>query len=416
MTAPRKRRSPGDGSVWAYRLKSGEQRYAIGYMVELTDGTSRSVTRRVGPHGEKWSTRKQASDALAEVRVAIRKGEHVDPVKQPLGEYLDEWLDGLREDPSTVASYAKNVRLHITPYLGSVPLNAVTPARIAGLYRTLEKSGRADYRAGEGLSARTVRYCHTILSRALKEAVSAGLLARNPAGDPKQCKPPSAKQAKAPEMHPWAAVELKSFLSWSAEHSDLHAAWYFAAYTGVRRGELLALRWRDVDLDAGTASVRRSVGVVRARGERAVLREGDTKTEMSRRVIDLTPSTVALLRAHKSDRGLVHLNHARPDALVFGDHEGKHLHPERFSRTFQRTVARCQAALKDGAPHDIRLHDLRHTHATVLLSRGEPVKVVSERLGHASVTITLTTYGHVMPGDQKRAADRFEAMMDEAQA
>jgi integrase len=121
-----------------------------------------------------------------------------------------------------------------------------------------------------------------------------------------------------------------------------------------------------------------------------------------------------LLRAWKRERGTLALALARDDSLVFSDLEGAHLHPERFSRTFKAAQAKCRKALGDGAPPEIRCHDLRHTHATLLLADREPIKTVSERLGHASVTITLTVYGHVMPGDQRRAAARFAALIREA--
>ena len=119
-----------------------------------------------------------------------------------LGDYLATWLDGLRLAPSTVASYKKNVRLHIAPNIGSVPLASLTPVTLDKLYRQLEHGGRADHRAGEGLSARTVRYIHTIISAALRDAVDAGLLPANPA---RRAHPPTARQARAPEMHPWDA-------------------------------------------------------------------------------------------------------------------------------------------------------------------------------------------------------------------
>jgi len=118
-------------------------------------------------------------------------------------------------------------------------------------------------------------------------------------------------------------------------------------------------------------------------------------------------ATVAVLRVHRRERGAVALQLARDDALVFGDHEGRYLHPERFTRTFRAEVARCRKAIGDQALPEIRLHDLRHTHATLLLAKGVPVKVVSERLGHASPTITLQVYAHVMPGNQRDAADLF---------
>ena len=125
-------------------------------------------------------------------------------------------------------------------------------------------------------------------------------------------------------------------------------------------------------------------------------------------------ATVAVLRVHRRERGAVALQLARDDALVFGDHEGRYLHPERFTRTFRAEVARCRKAIGDQALPEIRLHDLRHTPATLLLAKGVPVKVVSERLGHASPTITLQVYAHVMPGNQRDAADLFARLVREA--
>jgi integrase len=173
-------------------------------------------------------------------------------------------------------------------------------------------------------------------------------------------------------------------------------------------GAALALRWRDIDLDAAVIAVRRSAGVVRNMGEGAAITEGTTKTGKPR-VIDLDPGTVAVLRAHRRDRAGLALALARDDALVFGDVNGQHRNPEHFSRVWGLTVRRASV---DVPP--IRLHDLRHTHATVLLQAGEPVHVVSQRLGHASVVITLSVYAHVLPGDQKRAASRFAELIEVA--
>jgi integrase len=181
----------------------------------------------------------------------------------------------------------------------------------------------------------------------------------------------------------------------------------------MRRGELLALRWRDIDTDAATIAIRRSVGVVRNKGEGAQIREAAAKTDKSRRVIDIDPQTVAVLRAWKRERGELALSLARPDALVFSDPDGGHLHPERFWRRFKNALAGCRRELGEDALPVITIHDLRHTHASLLLSAGEPVKTVSERLGHASATVTMTVYAHVLPGDQKRAASRFAALIGE---
>jgi integrase len=392
--------------VWPYRTKAGQQRYAIGYVRVMPDGSRKSVTRRRGPNGEQWTTERDAKKALRSVLAAADKGEHVDPSRQQLGAYLGEWLDGLRLRPGTVASYRRNLQLHVIPALGGIPLASLTTARVNSLYRQLERSGRADLK-GLGLSPRSVRYVHTILSAALSAAVKDRRLARNPAAD---AKPPTAREAKAPEMHCWTAAQLAAFLRWSGEHSRHHTLWTVLAATGLRRGEALALRWRDVNLETGAISVRRSAGIVRNKGEAPVLVEGDPKSGKPR-VVDLDAGTVAELRAQRKARGGVHLNHIRDDALVFADHEGRPLSPEGVTRRFRMDLALCRKALGDGAPPAIRLHDLRHTHATALLLAKVPVHVVSQRLGHASATITLQVYAHVMPGNQRDAAELFARLV-----
>jgi integrase len=386
--------------VWPYTTKAGQQRYAIGFV--KPDGTS--VTRRRGMAGERWTAYKDAARALAQIQQLIEDGEYADPSRQRVGAFLDEWLDGLRLAPSTVASYRRNVRLHIKPYIGGEQLTRLTATKIDVLYRRLEREGRADEPGG--LSARTVRYIHTILQAALKAAVEAGLLRHNPAA---KAHPPTAKQATAPEMQCWTAEQLAAFLGWLRTSGHQHgAAWTVLALTGMRRGECLALRWRDADLDAATVSVRRSVGIIRDPAGRELL-EGPTKTGKPR-VVDLGAEAVGALRAHRRARGAMALQLVRDDALVFADHEGRHLHPEHFSRSFTGAVNRANASHGLDLPV-IRLHDLRHTHATLLLSDGEQLKVVSERLGHASATITLNTYSHVLPGGQRAAAARFDRLI-----
>ena len=212
-------------------------------------------------------------------------------------------------------------------------------------------------------------------------------------------------------MRAWTAPELARFLGWAdAEDSDLALGWRLLAATGMRRGEALALRWRDVDLDAGRLAVRRSVGVVKAKGAGERLVEGPTKTGRSRGV-DLDAGTVAALRAYRAARGLLALDLVRDSALVLSNPDGSHRHPERFSRRFTGQVAQARKALGEEQLPLIRLHDLRRTHATLLLAAGEPVKVVSERLGHANAMITLTVYQHVHPGMGRQAADRFAALL-----
>jgi integrase len=346
-----KRRGPGEGGAFSYQTRAGERWY---WKATITgaDGTARPVARRRGPDGEQFTTKKVALAAMREAQSKADKREWIEPSKMPLGRWLDEWAAGLQLGESTIASYRKNIRLHVRAYpIADIPLASLTSAHLAAHYRLLETSGRKDHRAGEGLSARTVRYIHTIIGAALSAAVSAQppLLAKNPAADPRQSKPPSAKKAQAPEMHPWTAGQLRAFLDWSRENSMLHTAWWVLAYTGMRRGELLSLRWRDIDLKAGTITVRRSVGVVRNAGEGAALREGPTKTNKPR-VVDLDPATAGVLRAWWRERHGPALQLAAGEEIVFADIEGRVLHPERFSRKFQGELSRCRKALGESAP------------------------------------------------------------------
>jgi integrase len=227
---------------------------------------------------------------------------------------------------------------------------------------------------------------------------------RNPAD---AATPPTAREAKAPEMHPWDAGQRATFLAWAEGNAQNYALWNTPAMTGMRRGELLALRWRDVDLDAATVSIRRSAGMVRTAGEGADVVEGDTKSGKPR-VVDLDDDAVAVLRAWKRERGSMALQLVTPGSLVFGDLEGQHRNPEHVSRQFTRDVERF------GQVPGIRLHDLRHTHATLLLLAREPVHVVSQRLGHASPMVTLTVYPHVMPGNQRETARTFARLVRQA--
>ncbi|SFK74683.1 Phage integrase family protein [Geodermatophilus ruber] len=206
--------------------------------------------------------------------------------------------------------------------------------------------------------------------------------------------------------------ELARFLRWAdAEDPDLAMGWRLLAATGMRRGEALALRWRDVDLDAGRLAVRRSVGVVKDKGAGQRLVEGPTKTGQAR-VVDIDDDTVAALRAYRAARASLAPLLVRDAALVLATLDGRHRHPERYSRRFVEQVVQARKAVGEDQLPRIRLHDLRHTHATLLLAAGEPVKVVSERLGHANATITLTVYQHVHPGMGREAADRFAALLE----
>jgi integrase len=313
----RKRRSPGEGGAYPYKTAAGE-RWRVKGMVRQADGTLKEVNKRG------FGTKKEALAWLADTQSAGRKGEYVEPSRQRFGAYGAEVIDGLRIGAQTKASYVKNWRLHIAAYpIADLPLAQLTGQRLTTHYRMLETSGRKDHKAGEGLSPRTVRYLHTIASRVLRQAVKDGLLLRSPAD---AATPPTAKEAKPPEMTCWSAAELAAFLGSAEGAAQNYPLWHTLAMTGMRRGEALALRWSDVDLDAATVSIRRSAGMVRIAGEGAEVSEGDTKSGKPR-VVDLDDGAAAVLRAWKRERGALALQLVKPDALLFGDIEGRHRTP-----------------------------------------------------------------------------------------
>lgn len=402
MTSNTRRRQAGEGTIAEYQTGAGT-RYLIKVTVTLPDGTRKPVLRRG------FRTRK---DAAAGIRALITHSEKpgglVEPSKVTVGAYLDEWLAGLRLAPSTTASYDKNVRLHIKPRIGAMRLRDLTGVRLSAVYRELERTGRAD--GTGGLSARTTRYVATILHKALKDAVRSGLIPVNPADVADK---PSVRAARSPEMVTWNGQELGRFIRWTAENADAEqrTAWLLLVATGMRRGELLALRWQDCDFDAGAISIRRSVGTVRSKGNPQQMVEGTPKNGKAR-VVDIDPATVAMLRAHRAGRAALGFTLARGESLIFGDINGGYRLPESFSRYFRETVARC---IRDEVARDplptIHLHSLRHTAATLLLAAGVHPKVVQERLGHQTIGITLDVYSHALPTLQRDAADALGAIV-----
>jgi integrase len=355
-----------------------------------------------GKRRQKWHSgyknKKAAERALTELLAAKDKGAYVPKSRQTIREYVEEWLAAIKPTvrESTHYSYGRNLRLHVVPQIGSAQLASVDAGTLNQLYAALLAGGRKDHKGG-GLSPRTVRYIHTIVHRALKDAVRWGRLARNPAD---AADPPKAGEASRPESITWTADQLRTFLE-GTRSSRHRTAYLLLATSGMRRGEALGLRWRDLDLDGGRASIRQTVIAVK---HTAML--GTPKTAKGRRTITLDKGTVAALREHRkqqaAERLLIGPGWTDTD-LVFCHVDGTMLHPERFTRGFSEAVRRL------GLP-PIRLHDLRHGWATLALQAGVHPKVVQERLGHANIGITLDTYSHVVAGLHENAAEDVAAL------
>ncbi len=379
------------------------------FVVDLGPGPDgkRRQAKRCG-----FPTKKAAQEALDAIRTDSRQGTFVAPAKTTLGAYLThEWLPAVKRElaESTFESYARNVRLHILPALGGVKLQAIDGLMLGRLYNQLLTSGRKLGTQSPGLKPRTVRYIHTILSAALDDAVKSRRIPLNPAS---QAKPPSASAAKAPEMRAWTGAELRRFLEQVDGQGDRYYwPWYVLATTGARRGEVLGLRWGDVDLDSGHAAIRQTVIPLtkpagRGREGRIVSR---TKTDRAR-MIELDAGTIAALktwRAKQAQERLLMGAGYQDNDLIFCRPDGLPYHPEAFSKSFDRRLT--QAAYSD-LPR-IRLHDLRHTWATLALSAGVDVAIVSKRLGHSSPMVTWSTYQHVVKGMQTDAAEKVAALI-----
>ncbi|MGE5764987.1 MAG: tyrosine-type recombinase/integrase, partial [Mycobacterium leprae] len=354
-----------------------------------------------GRRRQKWHsgyrTKREAEAAVSELIGAVNRGTYVAKTRQTLAAFAEEWLAAIAPTvrPATHYSYARNLRLHVLPYLGAATLVAIDAGSLNRLYARLLADGRRNTKGG-GLSPRSVRYVHTILHRVLKDAVKLGRLARNPAdaADPPRSPSPS------PAMVTWTAQELREFLA-ATTNDRLHAAWVLLATTGMRRGEALGLRWSDVDLNAARAAVRQTVIAVRHE-----VAFGTPKTAKGRRTVALDAGTVTALREHRKRQNAERLQvgAGRHDHdLVFCGIDGTPLHPERFSRSFSDRIRQL------GLPK-IRLHDLRHGWATTALAAGVHPKVVQERLGHANISITLDVYSHVAEGLHVDAAEKVAGL------
>lgn len=337
-----------------------------------------------------YRTRKEAERARVELLGRLDQGTYVAPTRLTLGRFLtDEWLPAKRSTvkETTLASYELHVNKHLVPALGGLALVAATAPRLNTFYADLLSAGRRDGRGG--LAPKTVRNIHGTLHKALEDATRWGLLARNPAA---YADPPKAPAA---EMTVWSPDQVKVFLD-SVRGDRLFAAWMLAATTGMRRGEVLGLRWSDVDLAAARVSVRQIRTVARYKVSTTT-----PKTAKGTRTLALDPATAAALRTHraaqKAERLAWGAAYDNAADLVFAREDGSTIHPERFSRWF------AQHCRRSGLPA-VRLHDVRHAYVTALLSAGVPLKVVSQRVGHASPTVTMTIYQHVLSGDDEAAA------------
>ncbi len=390
MARPRqRRRGHGEGTI--FQRKDGR------WCSQITTGTDSKTGKPIRKtfYGK---TRQEVAEKLAKSLVEVQAGTFIEPATCTLGEWLDRWMIQYKKGElkrSTYESYERLIRTHIKPILGNIPLAKLQPHMLQGFYNEKLESGRLDGKEG-GLSTRMVRYFHAIIRQALQQAVREGILPRNIAD---ATSPPVIRNK---QMRPLTEDELLKFFE-AAKEDRLFPAFVLVATTGLRRGELCGLKWDCVDLEEGVLITRRQLLIL----DDGLHLEEDTKSKRGRRRITLTDDAVRELKAHRARQAEEQLllgEAYQKNSLVFCKANGTKIDPREFTKRFQRILE------ESGLPR-VRLHDLRHTHASLLLARGVHPKIVQERLGHSSITMTLDLYSHMTPGLDEAAAATLNGLL-----
>ena len=347
-----------------------------------------------GARRRKWhsfaGTKREAQKECARLVTEMQGGGYAEPTKTTVGQFFEDWLAHLAPQitPRTHERYTEIVRKNILPSLGSIKLTALRPAQIASAYAKALSSGRRDGKGG--LSANSVLYQHRIIKHALSDAVRWGALAKNPAD---AVDPPKVER---PSMSTYDMGQTADLLD-AARGTRLFVPVLLGVLCGLRRGEIVALRWRNVDCPGLQIAVMEA-----AEQTAAGVRYKPPKSGRSRTVA-ISSFVADELQAHRTRQAeeLQHLGIRQSDAFVYTREDGEPIQPRTLTHSWQALVARA------GLPR-VRFHDLRHAHATHMLASGIHPKVASERLGHSKVGITLDLYSHVLPGMQADAASRLD--------
>ncbi|NLX92159.1 MAG: site-specific integrase [Firmicutes bacterium] len=387
-----KRRGNGEGSITKRKSDGRWQGYVtVGYDVET------------GKPKKKYfygKTRKEVQELVNEALGKVQAGTYREPSKLTMAEWLTTWLnDYMRPSlrPTTWENYEIQVRRHILPALGHLRLSQLQTSNLQKLYNDkLSNGGRLDGKEG-GLSPRTVRYIHTLIHAALEQAKKEGMITINVADAVKLPHDPKK------EIQCLDTEGVKRFLA-AARETKHFPAYFLALNTGLRRGELLGLRWKDVDLKAGSITVNQ--GLVRTK-QGLVLQE--PKTKLSNRTIGISPQVVSVLKEHKKrqneERLAAGTAYNTKNHLVFCNELGEPLCPRGFTRHFERVLKRA------GLEGKVTFHGLRHTFATLSLQEGAAARTVQEALGHHKAAFTLDVYSSVTAKMKKEATDRIGSLL-----
>lgn len=383
----------GEGSVFK-RTRNGKTRWYC----EIVMGWNEDGTKKILRHS--GETRKEVNDWRTKRLAEKQAGTLAEPTKDTVERFLDDWLKKtapMQVGPSTLRLYRNMTDWYIRPTLGKVLLAQLQPKQIQALFHELLEAGK---------SPRTVQLVRVVLRRAFQQAVEWNQLSRNPIDVVK------APRVEHKEMQALTPDQIPAFLQ-AAKSERLHALFILAITTGMRKGEILGLRWQDVDLAVGKVSVTQTMKVELLVDEETGRRSehwtfGQTKTKSSRRTIDLPRIAVGALNRWRKEQEWE--RHAAGEAwkdsdLVFTSEVGSPVHPKNLrDRDFHRVLKKAGLPL-------IRFHDLRHSFATFMAVQGVSDRVMQDVLGHSHINITKSLYVHVLQGQKKEAAEKVDTFL-----
>ncbi len=372
-------------------------------------GTTYSAMVRVADPvtGEKklkkqtFNSKKEADNWLTETIVAVKKGTYVEPVKTTLKDWLTDWLKSYGKQnlsPTTYTGYKIIIEKHLIPELGGIALSNLKPKHIRDYHQKALEGGRKDKKKalGKGLSPTTVSQHHRVLREALQHALELEMIYRNPAD---ATKPPK----KIKHEINFLPVEDANMIIDLFRDSYMYMPVYLAVTLGARRAEILALRWPDVDFKNGAVNIARGLYVTKEQG----LFFKEPKNKTSRRSVAISPEVIKALKAHRKEQQKIKLESEpgvyQDNNLICCLQDGSPLHPATVSKRFQEVVTK--------AGFNVTFHGLRHAHASYLLQQGVHPKVVSERLGHSNISMTMDLYSHIAPTLQKEAAGKLDELL-----
>lgn len=392
-----RRRANGQGSI---HLDKRSGKYRVTYTVERNKKTGKLIRKSFSA-----LTYEEAEERLQAVLLEIKEGNYKIEADMKFKDWISYWLNDCKVNTierTTLENYRRNIKNHIIPWLGNIKLKDISVKELQQFYNYLYEEGRED--GTGGLNPRTVQRIHTIINSALKHAVRCEVITKNVA------QYVIKRKMKKHQIDPYTPEELKKFIN-LIKDEDLYPIFMTSAFTGLRRGEVLALRWQDVDLNNRIINVKKSIGQVKVNQQekKRIIELKDTKTESSKRCIPIDNVLVEVLTNHRKQQIEVGFKYGiesyNTNNLVFCEKDGSFINPSKYTNEFIRVI-------EENKLRRIRLHDLRHTYASILLNEGVGHNSIKDLLGHSTVVTTLDIYAHTNIAELRKASSKLtEALM-----